>query len=92
MRGVAKFMSMTVEELKEKARLTDDEINDIVHNNTDKKAKTYAIGNIIYGIAKAQQDKDFKAFIKFCKENNIKQAISNGGRRSRLVPVSEVLR
>ncbi len=65
---------MTVEELKEKARLTDEERVDIVISEEEMGVfiplKTH---NAIMGVIKAQQDKDFKAFIQFCKENQIYQ-------------------
>jgi len=42
----------------EEGLLTSDELNDIVHKNTDQEKKTYALGTIIHDIAKAQKRLD----------------------------------
>ena len=62
---------MTVEELRDKARLTDEEIKKILDRYWVKPYVSERHRDII----KAQVDKALQAFIQFCEENNIKQVV-----------------
>ncbi len=75
---------MTLEALKEKARLTDKRVGQMWRAyNSFASAPPLSKAGIkdmfddfspfFFEVAKAQQDKDFKAFLEFCKENNIYQ-------------------
>ena len=92
---------MTVEELKEKARLTDEEIEAIdetIHQEgkyyeikDDSEASLFHLGYFI----KAQQDKDWQTFIQFCDENDayivVTTKLKDGKLLGDIIPVSEVL-
>lgn len=82
-------MSMTLEELKEKARLTDEEI-DAIPCTYEKCGETQH-NTDAHKLAQAQQDKDWQTFIQFCEENNIKQVYDLGVGYS-FKPVLEVLK
>ncbi len=64
---------MTLEELKEKALLTDKEMSQAIDSdNPDTIFKTWMGEEPIWKlVAKAQQEKDIQAFIQFCDNEHI---------------------
>ena len=80
---MSKQKIVCLEELKEKARLTDEELWESNHKfwatrYGKNKVKDYTVGVTIIQakeFIKAQQDKDWQTFIQFCEENKIYQVV-----------------